>query len=384
MSYTLKEVQKMRAPIAGLLLSLAILLSTVSLATPIFDDPKADPHPEIVISESSQKLLRGDPVYFYGDDAPENAQRLIDSLKTKLSIVVDFKELKKSNIKFIGIVTKPTPGDRYYTVYYIVEGPRIDLQKEIRELQKISEEVKRTDIGILSTRSKLSPLSLQVSYDWNPIGSVQWKRSALDSASRAYLEFKADYSYVTTTSGQYWYLVHTVTQGRAMTSTVAVKSLETVIDANHPQNSWQQIEDWCPKNDGGPQTVYSYTFQINNAKEGSVSATVSYETSDGYYMKWKDRTSGYESRLDVTHEYYKQRYLHPDIAWGSQLTVEPSAIFSADPSKGMGRTYYLSLDHVVKGTFWIRGGSGVIYTMSAPPIKFHVTVYPWKIVEYDS
>ncbi|NJE02359.1 hypothetical protein [Thermococcus sp. JdF3] len=307
----------------------------------------------------------------------------MDSLRTKLGIVLDFKELKKSNVKFIGIVTKPTPGGRYYTVYYIVEGPGIDPQREVRELQKISEGVKRTDIEILSGRSKLSPLSLQVSYDWNPIGSVHWKRSALDSAPRAYLEFKADYSYVTTTSGQYWYLVHTVTQGRAMASTVAVKSLETIIDANHPQNPWQQIEDWCPKNNGGPKTGYSYTFQINNVKKGSVSATVSYETSDGYYMKWKDRTSGYESRLDVIHEYYKQHYLRPDIAWGSQLTVEPSAIFSADPSKGMGRTYYLSLDHVVKGTFWVRGGSGAIYTMNTPPIKFHVTVYPWKIVEYN-
>lgn len=365
-----------------LLLSLLVLGSTSSIAlsrsTKTMDALPANPtNPDFNVL--TKKLLSGEPIYFYGKDAPKNAQRLIDALHNKLGVVIHFNRINTSDIRFIGIVIRPTNGNRYYTAYYIVEGPNINLQSEILNLQKLRDNVKKLDLSY--TASQISPLNLEVSDNWNRIGSISWKRSTLVYLGQyAYLEFKADYSYVTTTSGQYWYLVHTTHQGRPTTSTIAVKDLETIIDANHPQNTWQQIEDWCPKNNGGPTTIYSYTFTVDNENGGSATATVSYETSAGYYMKWYDYTSGYESKLDVVHELYKEQ-IGLDIAWGAQFTVEPSAIFSADPSKGGGYTYYLSLDHTAKGNFYVRSPSGPIYIKSPSPIQFHVTVYPWTIIE---
>lgn len=359
-----------------LLLSLLVLGSTSSMAfTPTKPKDTLPANPANVdFNVLTKKLFSGEPVYFYGKDAPKNAQRLIDALHNKLGVVIDFNKANISDISFIGIVIKPTNGDRYYTAYYIVKGS-IDLQNEIMNLQKLSEDVRKLDLSYAP-----SPLSLEVSDNWNRIGSISWKRSTLVYLGQyVYIEFKADYSYVTTTSGQYWYLVHTTHQGRPTTSNIAVKSLETIMDANHPQNTWQQIEDWCPKNNGGPTTIYSYTFTVDNANEGSATATVSYETSAGYYM-WYDYTSGYESKLDVVHELYKEQ-IGLDIAWGAQFTVEPSAIFSADPSKGGGYTYYLSLDQIAKGSFYVRSPTGVIYTKTPSPIQFHVTVYPWTVIE---
>ncbi|ASJ11148.1 hypothetical protein A3L12_07485 [Thermococcus sp. P6] len=324
----------------------------------------------------TKKLLSGEPVYFYGRDAPKNAQRLIDALHEELGVVIDFNKASTSDIRFIGVVIKPTGGNRYYTAYYIVEGP-VDLQKEVMNLQKLSEDVKKLELSYVT--SQVFPPGLEISDNWKRVGSISWKRSALVYLGQyAYMEFKADYAYITTTSGQYWYLVQTTHRGRPTTSTIAVKDLETIVDANHPQNTWQQIEDWCPKNNGGPTTIHSHTFAVDNANECSSTPTVSYEASEGYYMKWYDYTGGYESKLDVVHELYKKR-IGPDIAWGARFTVEPSAIFSADPSKGGGGKYYLSLDHVAKGTFYVKSPTLAIFPMSPSPIQFHVTVYPWTI-----
>jgi len=361
-----------------LLLSLLLLGTTSSMgftSTKTPDSLPANPASDD-FNVLTKKLLSGEPVYFYGKDAPKNARRLIDALHNKLGVVIDFNKVSTSDIRFIGIVIKPTSGDRYYTAYYIVEGP-LDLQKEVMNLQKIGEDVKKLELSYVT--SQVLPLGLEVSDNWKRIGSISWKRSTLVYLGQyAYIEFKADYAYVTTTSGQYWYLVHTTHQGRPTTSTIAVKDLETIVDANHPQNTWQQIEDWCPMNNGGPATIYSHTFTVGNAEEGSATATVSY-TSAGYYMKWYDYTGGYESKLDIVYELYKKR-IGPDIAWGARFTVEPSAIFSADPSRGRGGRYYLSLDHIAKGTFYVKSPTLAIYPMSPPPIQFHVAVYPWTIV----
>jgi len=272
----------------ALLLSLLVLGTTLSMAlstsAKTANALSANPAtPDFNVL--TKKLLSGEPVYFYGKEAPKNAQRLIDALHDKLGVVIDFNKVNTSDIRFIGIIIRPTNGNRYYTAYYIVEGPNVDLENELINLQKLSDNVRKLDLSY--TTSQISPLSLEVSDNWNRIGSISWKRSTLVYLGQyAYLEFRADYSYVTTTSGQYWYLVHTTHQGRPTKPTIAVKDLETIIDANHPQNTWQQIEDWCPKNNGGPTTIYSYTFTVDNANEGSATATVSYETSAGYYMKW--------------------------------------------------------------------------------------------------
>lgn len=165
-----------------------------------------------------------------------------------------------------------------------------------------------------------------------------------------------------------YFLVHTYHQLDPTVYWSAPYKTITKVDCDTDNKSGQILDDWGPKNWGGPDGEIEFGVTI---AEGGASAYISYSFSANT-LSWGDLTSAGLGVHEVEHKFYTLTY----IPYGYTATVEPTTIFFEDNTKDCGEEP-LEIVHFAEGTFYL--GVGPLGALVTTSITFSALVYSNRV-----
>jgi len=314
-----------------------------------------------------QQLDREGYVFFEGKQAVQLAEELTKRLGKKLTISLNFSELKDKNITFIGVAVRPASG-RYITMFYIVQG-----QYDSNDIREFMEERG----GFLKEPLTYTTYD-EPGRDWKWIGSTSWKtKYAYHYDGKVYHAIRVKYYYATSTSGQYAYLAEISNIGDMDRNYFALKELYTRVTVP-TQDAW--FEDFLPFGHGGPQTQY---YEEQSFNYGSFSGDLTYyasagystSTNDAYYFRWDTHSENPNWDFQVKWYDFKKKTWHGDeFAWGIGFKTTSSVIEIVENSYDDA-----AFNYNAKASFYVRTMSGAIITIDPPAITFTNFVNPYEI-----
>lgn len=356
----------------GLMLGLLILGAIGGIATASSGVDAGKSHtvqniPRKDITSYVQQLERNGYVIFEGKQAVQLAEELTKRLGKKLTISLNFSELKDKDITFIGVAVRPV-GGRYITMFYIVQG-QYDFN-DIREF--ITERSSFLKEPLTYTRGD------EPGRDWRWIGSTRWKaKYTYYYGGKAYHAIRVKYYYATSTSGQYAYLAEISHIGDMNRNYFALKELYTQITVP-TQDAW--FEEFLPFGHGGPRTQY---YEEQSFDYGAFSGDLTYHasagystsTNDDYYFRWNAHSENPNWDFHVKwYDFKKKTWYGDKFAWGIGFKTTSSVIEIVK-----NRYDDAVFKYNAKASFYVRTMSGAIITRSSSTITFTNFVNPYGI-----